>query len=431
MRDLLITLFVIGAVPFILMRPYIGVYVWSWLSYMNPHRLSWGFAYSMPFAAITAGALAFGLIFTKDKNKFPFNAITIVWLIFLFWLTFSTFTAFNIEDSFVEWKRVIKIQSITLITLLLINNREKLIKLIWVIALSIGIFGIKGGVFVAATGGSYRVWGPPDSFIEGNNELALALLMILPFMWFLRSQSENKWVRHALIVSILLCIFSIISSYSRGAFVASAVVMLIFWMKSSKKLFIGITLTVVAVSVLSFMPAHYFERINTIQDYGEDASALGRINAWYFAFNLASDHPLTGGGFGAFTKELFITYAPDPLDHHDAHSIYFEVLGEQGFIGLFLFLTLWFLCYRSCTNIRKQVRGVERMEWADSLASMSQVSLVAYGVGGAFLGLAYYDLPYHIMAICVLCQMFVDRELASSPGFENNALVTRTGYQAK
>lgn len=430
MRDILVTIIVGGAIPFVLMRPHIGIYLWSWLSYMNPHRFSWGFAYNMPFAAMTAGALIVGLLFTKDKNKFPITPITIVWITFLLWMTLSTFTAINVDASVVEWERVVKIQLITLFTLVLITSKEKLNWLIWVIALSIGFFGIKGGVFVAATAGSFRVWGPPDSFIGGNNEIALALLMVLPFMWYLRSQSSNKWVRHALIISILLCVLSIISSYSRGAFLASAAVMVMFWMKSNKKFVIGLALVAVATAVLSFMPSHYFERIGTIQNYDEDGSAMGRINAWHFAFNLATDRPLTGGGFGTFTKELFLSYAPDPMKHHDAHSIYFEVLGEQGFVGFFLFIMLWFLSYRTCGNIKKQVRGKENMQWAETLASMAQVSLVAYAVGGAFLGLAYFDLPYHIMAICVLCQMLVNKELAKGAGVEQGALNTPSRHLA-
>lgn len=424
MRDAIVTLIVFGAIPFVLIKPYIGVYVWSWLSYMNPHRFAWGFAYNMPFAAVTAGALIIGFFFTKDKNKFPVTSVTVVWLIFLFWITLSTFTGINVDISIVEWERVMKIQIMTLFTILLINTQKKLNYLIWAISLSIGFFGIKGGVFVAATAGSFRVWGPPGSFIEGNNELALALLMVLPFMWYLKMQSSNRWVRYVLIISILLCILSIISSYSRGAFLASAAVMLMFWMKSNKKFFIGAVLIAVAVAVLSFMPTQYFDRIGTIQSYGEDASAMGRINAWYFAFNLATNHPLTGGGFGAFTQSLFLIYAPDPLDFHDAHSIYFEVLGEQGFIGFFLFLAIWFFSYRTCMNIKKQVRDKENMQWAETLASMSQVSLVAYGVGGAFLGLAYFDLPYHIMTICVLCQMFVNKELAKDAGVIQGVLNT-------
>lgn len=413
MRDILITLIVFGAIPYILKRPHIGIYVWSWLSYMNPHRFSWGFAYNMPFAAVTACALFIGLISTKDKNKFPITPVTIVWLLLMLWITFSTFTAINFDISIVEWKRVVKIQLITFVTLLVITNKERLNLLIAAISLSVGFFGIKGGIFVLATAGSYKVWGPPGSFIEGNNELALGLLMIIPFLWYLRGQYNNPWLKRFLLASIFLCAFSIISSYSRGALVAFAAVLCMFWAKSNNKLLIGLVLIVASIGILSFMPDGYSDRMNTIQTYEEDASAMGRINAWTFAYNLAKDHPLTGGGFGAFTHELFYIYAPVPEDHHDAHSIYFEVLGEQGFVGLFLFLMLWFLSYQSCNKTKRMVKNNKDLSWADSLASMCQVSLVAYGIGGAFLGLAYFDLPYHIMAIIVLCNLFVTQTLSA------------------
>ncbi len=78
----------------------------------------------------------------------------------------------------------------------------------------------------------------------------------------------------------------------------------------------------------------------TIRDYQEDSSSMGRINAWHFAANLAADRPVVGGGFQVFTPELFQKYAPNPTDFHDAHSIYFESLAEQGYVGLALFVLI-------------------------------------------------------------------------------------------
>lgn len=412
MRDLAITMLVFGAVPFILARPYIGIYIWSWLSYMNPHRYSWGFAYNMPFAAVTAAALMIGLVFSNKRGKFPFAPITIVWLAFILWMCLATFNAISIDASLVEWKRVMKIQAVALLTLILITDRDKLNKLVWVIVFSVGFFGVKGGIFALLTGGEYRVWGPPESFIEGNNELALALLMILPLMWYLIEQTNYKLLKYILIASLLLCVLAIISSYSRGAFVAAAAVVTMFWLKSSKKLLIGVLIAMVIAGILSFMPHQYFDRLSTIESYTKDASAMGRINAWHFAINLAADNPITGGGFGAFTKNLFLSYAPNPYDFHDAHSIYFELLAEQGYIGLLLFLILLILSYKTCADIKSSIAGMEDMRWAKTLASMVQVSLVAYVVGGAFLGLAYFDLPYHIIAISVLCREIVKRSIA-------------------
>jgi len=149
--------------------------------------------------------------------------------------------------------------------------------------------------------------------------------------------------------------------------------------------------------------------MSTIESYEEDASAMGRINAWYFAYNLASDN-FMGGGLGAFSKDLFQYYAPNPSDFHDAHSIYFEVLGEQGFVGLILFLLMGMFSWFNSMFIIKEAKNIPDLDWAENLAKMLQVSLVGYAVGGAFLGLAYFDLPYHILALLILTREIVEKE---------------------
>jgi len=159
----------------------------------------------------------------------------------------------------------------------------------------------------------------------------------------------------------------------------------------------------------------------TIEDYQEDGSALGRINAWHFAFNLAVDRPLVGGGFQSFKQDAFKIYAPEPDNFHDAHSIYFEALGEQGFVGLALFLLLGTLTWRLGTKIIRQTKGNEELAWAHDMASMVQVSVLGYAVGGAFLGLAYYDLYYHLVAIMVIISKIVEGSLKQA-GEEQNYL---------
>ena len=141
---------------------------------------------------------------------------------------------------------------------------------------------------------------------------------------------------------------------------------------------------------------------------------MGRINAWHFAYNLASDRPLVGGGYGAFDPNLFHRYAPVPEDFHDAHSIYFEVLGEHGFVGLGLFLVLGFLSLRHANKVRKSTKDIPKLQWAYDLMSMIQVSIVGYAVGGAFLGLAYFDLYYHLIVMIVLTHRLVDQHLETA-----------------
>ncbi|HEB55839.1 MAG TPA: putative O-glycosylation ligase, exosortase A system-associated [Gammaproteobacteria bacterium] len=399
MRDVIITLVVFGLLPMVLMRPSIGVYLWSWLGYMNPHRLSWGFAYSFPFVQVVAIVTLASMIFSKEPKKLPNSPLVVLWALFVLWMCIATAVAIDPGHSVTELSRTLKIQVMILVTFLLINDREKLHTLAWVLALSIGFFGIKGGFFTIATGGNFRVWGPPGSFIEGNNELALALIIVMPLFRYLQLTSSNKWVRRGLVLAMLLCAASIVASYSRGAFLAGGVMAFMFWLKSRHKFAIGVVGVMIVGAILMFLPQQWFDRMSTIENFEEDRSAMGRINAWTFAFNLAKDRPLTGGGFDTFTPELFIKYAPDPTAFHDAHSIYFEILAEQGFVGLGLFLMMWFATYKVAGNIVRQCKGRDDVTWARDLAAMLQVSMAGYAVGGAFLGLAYFDLPYHIMAM--------------------------------
>ncbi|MEO1574315.1 MAG: putative O-glycosylation ligase, exosortase A system-associated, partial [Pseudomonadota bacterium] len=241
-----------------------------------------------------------------------------------------------------------------------------------------------------------------SSFIEGNNELGLALVMTIPMMYYLFLTEPNKWVRRGTLVVMGFSMLAVLTTHSRGAFLAMAAMVGFLWLKSRKKILTGVLLLAAVPLLLLFMPEAWFERMWSIKDYEADGSAQGRINAWLFAYNLALDHPLTGGGFGTFTKNLFMVYAPNPLDHHDAHSIYFEVLGEHGFVGLAIFLTLGTLALLSAGHTARMCKNVPELAWISDLNKLVQVSLVGYAVGGAFLGLAYFDLYYHYIAIVVI-----------------------------
>ena len=185
------------------------------------------------------------------------------------------------------------------------------------------------------------------------------------------------------------------------------------WLKSRQKIITGTAIAAVALVAATFMPEQWFDRMDTIQDYEQDASAMGRINGWQFAINVAKDN-LMGGGFNAFTPEMFLIYAPIPTDYHVAHSIYFQVLGDHGFIGLALFLLLMFLVWRTGTRVKKFCAGKTDLKWAADLATMCQVSLIGYAVAGAFLSMPYYDFYYYIIAVLVLLEkLLVQKPRAS------------------
>lgn len=402
MRDLLLLLVVLWGLSKVFSRPYIGAYLWTWISLMNPHKLTYGFAHSFPFAQLVAGITLVGLVTGKQNKLNIWSRESVVLLLLIGWVCFTTLFAVNPEGALKELDRFIKIQIFIFLILALVSDKQKLDWFIWVVALSIGYYGIKGGLFTIATGGSARVWGPEESFIAGNNEIALALLMVIPLMRYLQLQADNKWVKRGLLASMLLCAVAVLGSQSRGAFLGIAAIGLFFWWKSKQKLAATVIVGIVAAAVMFFMPQTWWDRMNTIQTYDEDASAMGRINAWWVAFRMANDS-LTGGGANMFIPEVFQKYAPVPEDVHDVHSIYFEMMGEQGWIGLALFLTLAGMTWLRCSALsHKRFAQDPETRWLHDLAPMLQVAMIGYFVSGAFLGLSYFDLYYDLVAITII-----------------------------
>jgi probable O-glycosylation ligase (exosortase A-associated) len=408
MRDLIVTLAVLGSLPLIFLRPWVGVLVWVWISFMNPHMLAWGFARSLPWVLIVAVVTLVTYFASNDRKSIPITSITIVWLTYFAWTFVTLLFALNSEGAWEEWDRWWRIQVMVLLVLMAIHQRERLDALVWVVALSIGFYGVKGGIFTILTGGQYMVGGPPGGFIAGNNEIALALLMVLPLFWYLKGRVDNLWARRALLASMGLCALAILATYSRGALLGLATMGFVLWLRTRNRFVTGTAIALLALTIFAFLPERWHERMGTISTYQQDESALGRINAWYFAFNLAVDRPI-GGGFRVFTPELFMEYAPEPRNFHDAHSIYFEVLGEQGWPGLILFLTLGMLVVVHTQRTVSRYRGHPTQAWASELAAMLQVGFIGYAACGAFLGLSYFDLPYVLMAMAVLTRMIADR----------------------
>lgn len=404
MRDIAIFVIVFGSLPFILRRPWLGILMLSWLGYMNPHRQAWGLAYDFPFSFVAAIATLLGFLFTRNKEML-WTRETMVQIVFLAWMFFTTLFAFFPDDAWQNWDKVWKVHLIIFLTIMLIKDRQQLTWLIWVIVGSIGYYGIKGGIFTIATGGGYRVYGPAGSFFGDNNEMALVLTMLLPLLYYLRLQSQQPWVKRGLVLAMLLFAVAAIGSQSRGGLLAMVAMGFMLWLKSRKKLVTFVYAVIAVATIAALMPATWYERMSTIKTYEQDASAMGRINAWHTAFNVAKDR-LTGGGFQMFRGVIFQKYAPDPLAVHDSHSIYFEVLGEHGFIGLALFLALGVLTWIRARKVIARCKNSPQHKWAADLAAMIQVSMVGYAVGGAFLGLAYFDLPYHLMAMVLLAAKF-------------------------
>jgi probable O-glycosylation ligase (exosortase A-associated) len=417
MRDVLLTLVFAIMMAYAYRRPWAAVLVWMWLAYMNPQRLCYGFArYGViEFTMIAVAVTVLACFIARERNKFPWRRETVLLSLLCLQTIFTTYFAFNQQVAWAYLDRFLKIQAMIFFIFWVMQSRFRLEAMVWTIAVSLGFYGAKGGLFTLMTGGGGHVMGPPNSFIADNNDLAVALVMVLPLMRYLQVHAEWKVSRWGWIAAQWLSVVAIIGTYSRGGFLALGVVWAFQWWKSRHKIVLAMAILALGPPLFFFMPAEWRNRMATIKTTKEenlDASAEGRLNAWRMGWNMAKDHPIVGGGFRSFVyRASFQEYAPDLDSKHDAHSIYLQMLGEQGFPGLAMFLGLGLFTWGTARRVVKIARVVPEMEWAADLTTQTMLGLTGYAVGGTFAGLSYFDLPYNMMAIIVLCGVLTNRAL--------------------
>ncbi len=398
MRDLALILTLAVLVPLAIPFPLVGLFAWEWLSLMNPHRLTWGFAQQQPFVMITALVTMLAWLVSKERNSLKMSSFLVLIGLFSLWISITTLFAPVPEMTVPLWDRNIKTMMMVVMVLAIITTRTRLQGLVWVIVISLGYYGIKGGGFVILTAGNYIVFGPADSMIQDNNSLALALIITLPLLNYLRQHTANRWIRYALIGAMVLTFAGAIGSYSRGAIIALAAILGFLWLKTPAKIITGPALICAVLVGVMAMPAKYMDRLSTLNNVMEDESFRGRLDAWEVAWETAKDHPLGAGFDGPRQPVIWEKYLPE-RPARASHSIYFMVLGEHGFIGLALYLLICFVCWRNLSRVRRMTQGVESRKWAHDLAFALQVSMVGFLVGGAALPMAYYDGFFTLLAM--------------------------------
>jgi probable O-glycosylation ligase (exosortase A-associated) len=374
--------------------------------------MAYGFSRTFPFAYLVAVSTLIGFVLSrKERKPFPVSNITVVYLLFFFWMTFTNLFAINTFEVVLDrWIFIFKIHLMIWVTLMLIRGRKQIEHLVWVVTLSIGFYGIKGGLWTLHSGGgSGHVWGPADSMIEDNNGLGLAMVMLVPFIYYLYQVTPHRWIRRGLGLAGLLMCFSIFGSQSRGAFLALLAMAVLLTIKGKRKLLMGALLASVIAAAMLFMPSSWSDRMDTIQTYDTDVSAMSRFYSWQTLWNLAIDRPLVGGGFVTDNPVVFATYAPAwGIQMFGgkvwvAHSSYFQVLGDHGFPGLLLYLLFGIFTWRRASQLAQDTKDDPELgQWVPLLMRMVQVSMTGFAVGGAFLSLVHFDLCYYIVAYVIL-----------------------------
>lgn len=424
MRDIVILAVILASVPFCFRKPFFGVLMWTWVAYFNPHRYAWtGTVYNFPVAMVVAIPTLLGLLVAPRFNKGILvretKLLIVVWLWMIVTLIHATQVPLfegHIADGTDRLIQISKILLMTFVTILVVNSPERLRKLVFVIALSLGVRAVWVSIFGVQTGGESRVYGPHDSFLADNNDFALALNMVLPLIYYLIPGEPRRWVRYGLWLAFFSSIFCVLLTYSRGGLLGLATVLILIVLRSRHRLLAIPALAVLAVLVLSFAPPAWTDRMERMMHGEVDSSMQQRLIGWRTGWNLVKDYPITGGGLEAYPDvAVFSHYQPEIMPgerkSEGPHSIYFQMLGEHGFVGLGLFLLLLGSCIFSMFSLRRSAKRISRRHWVIPYTRMFEASLAAFAVSGAFLGRAYFDLWYEILACIVVLKILYFDEL--------------------
>ncbi len=399
--------------PMALVRPFVGVLLWSWISFMSPQQMMWGFAADIPWAQIIFMVTVIGIVISDEPKRFPVNGVTVSIILFMIGITFTSIFAMS-EADYVwgKWQWVEKICLFLLITATLVNSKERLHAMIWVMVLSLVYFGINGGGFTIVHGGSDKVLGPPNTIIGDNNHLAAALLVSLPLMNYLRLQSAHYLIRLGLLATMVLTVFAVVGSYSRGALIGLLAVASYLWWKSPKKVISGALVVGLVITAITFMPDSWVQRMGTINSYQQDSSAEGRLNIWFASWVMAVKRPLTGAGFHAPYEQNVVDEFVSGVTARAVHSIWFEPLGEHGFPTFFAWLGILISAAYYARRTVKLTKDVPGLEWASDMAKMTQVSMLAYVTAGSFLSLSYWDFYLTLMVVVAALYDHVSQAVA-------------------
>jgi probable O-glycosylation ligase (exosortase A-associated) len=419
LRGLVLFLYLAGTLPVCFFRPFYGIVVWTVLAFANPHQMVWGIAATIPWsnyvAILTiAGLLIFQRNWLQRFASFHVLLIALLWLWFVFTSIASVNTpslAHHADETLFRLNFVSKVLVMAVLTIAIVDGFRQLRILVLTIAGSFAFFVIKSVPFIILSGGSHRIFGPQFSMIADNNDFGLAINMTVPLFFCLAQTEQAKRWRRFWMLIFVVSIPVVFFTYSRGALVGLAVVLFLMILQVRQRFLIVPVLALAAMIAVVFAPAKWKERMDPTANQ-IDASALSRFNAWTFSWRLAVDYPLAGGGFETFSPELFMQYAPTVTDVHGPHNICFGVVAEHGFPGLALYLGLVGYSFIKTITIARRARQ-HALDDIASYATMFRLSMIGFLTSGMFLGRAYFDYYFTIVAAIVVLDRIVIERIAS------------------
>ncbi len=417
MRDLIVSLFILSALPVCFRRPLAGMMLFSLLAYMRLQDLTWGFARYERWSLYVAVVMFAGWMVRGDKGKLPSDLRIALLILLPIWVILSK--VFATGHAPLELNKVIeyiKVIGIALFTTLIIRTREHIRAMLWVIGISFAFYAVKNGAATILTGGSLYIRHGPGGMLEDNNDFALAMAMSVPILVGLALSELNPNYRKGLLASAPLAGLTVIATRSRGGALSLGLACAVIVWRSKNRL-VGFLLGgIMLVLGLLLAPAEWYERLSTLKNHEADGSAMGRLKAWNVAKEMIIDNPFFGVGFNRFQAN-YLLYDPagtgDESHTRVAHNAYLQIWSETGTPAFLFYMSLLFLSLIDIWSLRREaLRKVER-SWILYYCTGFEGAILTFMLGSAFLNRAHFDLIYHYFAIILVFGQIARRELRS------------------
>jgi putative inorganic carbon (hco3(-)) transporter len=425
------TIFVTGiGVPFVLTLGYV------WVDMFRPGDVVYPMLRGIPYSLLI-GIAAVGSYILVDRRAPPrVGAVTVLSLLLAFWVTLTTFWAVAPDEAWIKWDWAFKSILFSVFIPFVIRTRNHIEAFLQVFVFSVSAQFIAWGTKVLLGGGGYeQALGMARSFFLGNGEilsgLALACVALMLFLMKHGRIFPNTFlVRLGYMGLIVLAMATVIGTHARTGLVAMAVFAVVLWSMSRRKLFYAALLAAGTTAIVMTAPVSWTDRMATIFAPAEerDTSSAVRIAVWKWTLDFVSERPF-GGGFSAWTtNRIVLSVDPDTGEEKGVqearafHSSFFEVLGEHGWVGFALFMSIILLSFRSLFQVSRFARSSPDLLWLQDLSTALFTSFTVLLAAGAFTDMAFHPTFYYMIALCLSLRQYVFRMQLLETDRRRNAL---------
>lgn len=407
----------IGATaPFVLTLGYV------WLDIFQPQTVAFSLLNGgAPIAMIMGAAAVAGYVVLDRRSPPRLSAVIWLTLMLAVWVTVTCFWAEVPEHVWTKWDWAFKTVLFSAFVPFVIRSRIQIEAFLLVFLFSLSGNVIPFGIKTILSGGGY---GTQLGLVERNNglgegaTLATVCLMSIPILLALRKHSQiiprNWFTNLGFLGGAALLIITAIGTFERTALVGLVVLAATTWVTSRRKILVGALCAVVALAVAFKTSDAWNTRMSTITSGAQDGSIAVRLAVWKWTFDYALAHPL-GGGFNLYAIDRIDVSSEtsptgvDTIVSRAFHSIYFEMLGEQGWVGLGMFLAIAALSFFSLWGVIRRCKDNPQLRWCGDLSKAIMSAMVILMTCGAFIGIAFQPFLYYVFAISLALREWLYR----------------------